>query len=504
MYIRIEGVGDVPYIKANYKIQVRQTGEFQVTIPAQIVRAVELRYRNVSLYWNDGVFVSGFITRVVSSELAKNEPFTYTLTCMDELARLAMYGRADSNAYYENRTATYIIGQLLHYARRQGLPWYITDVSSMAEPDGLYTVDLRNKETIWAQIVELANVIPDFNVRFGGYNESLDLYELHAGAFNQVTSQLIQGDNLTRLKGQPNTKDIIRIIEPVSGGNNPLTLNTPPSIPLTSGYPISTDSNGRAIVTRTATPAGGAVLKKFSNIQTRTDSPTPTEIQNTVNSLYLRAVAFLDEHQFYLSYTGEAELPAPPRLADLARVRSTVEEPIYDPFTERVTRYLPTFLVDENFFILGYSVDIEAPTIEFIPFTERTRPLLGYSIELSNLSYLENTDPTLDVFKELDTPPQSAISSSDPGLKGTTDVVIALGPLLAPDCGTGKLFTFPLPAVPMGASHVICTFRMPSGNHARIVQMASVGPNADLILCVNEGRWTSTSSMSITARFEFY
>lgn len=401
-YLRIESEGDIELYKATYDYELDSVGRFTASIPNSALSQNPIRYREAELFWDGQRIAKGLVNSVNPPDIAGKDE--NRIVCYDTFTQLAKLAKAKPTAHYQDELITDVIDDLLTWANGQGLAWALTDSSTMLDATQKITIDLRDKDTLFAQLAEVARNVESFHLRYGGYDDLLLQESLHVGAFGNLDQNYLQGRNLIKLRQNPNTKEIYKSIEPIGGdsGGVTVTLATTPTIALDPDFPISADGNGRYIVTNNNIGAGATTIKRFDSIKTDgSGTPTTTEQEQVANALYLAAVKFLKENSDYENYTLQAWVDSPPKLANQANIQGIIESPLHDGFTEQVNYYQNTFTVNRVQYVTSIKLDIAQQLENYDSYAEGGAVGFLATINTSDVDYLESTDPAIDLYKEL-------------------------------------------------------------------------------------------------------
>ena len=461
----------------------------------------DILYASVEFIFDGVVVISGIVVDPAELQLS-GSIITTKVRALTELGRLTTR-RAKKNSHYQNVSIVAIIEDLLATTG----DWAIGDTSTMIEPDAKTTVDLRQKETLFAQIAGAIAVVPKVFMRYGGYNSITGKREVDIGYFGEdIESFVVQGENLFDLKIERRTSWPMRIIEAYGdiSDETQISLNDALSNPDTlahaeyATYPISYDALGEVyIVTNTLISNGAEAVKNYRMLRTKNDaSPTEAEKQEVGYAVWRRAVRdfqFADAN----SYAVKAAFPLDnvPILDNKVFVIGQVHELARDVDTGEL-RSIQRF--DQHGLLRVVSRTISA---------EITSKGLICEITVTDGDYADNYDQQANLYDRLETYNQNdnpaAMMLSELGsatvsvTKLTTDVA---------DCSGGKLFSFPSPTPPSGARRVyanVISASPATGVTWERVQYAAL-PATPYEICVKVGgTWPAATDITIVVRYTF-
>lgn len=497
----------VPVLSASLNETLDQAGEFDFTVAAvHLPNYRTLGDADVALYEDGNLLVSGIVNNVPSLEINDNEVLTVKFTCFDELGRLTFL-RSKSDGHYQDSVLTGILNNLLTVAP----DWQLTDTSTMVDNLITTTIDLRPKETLFAQIAEAIKSVPDVHLRYGGYNAAGGYHELHIGYFNAITTRIVQGENLVKLKLKSNSSRKYRLVE--SYGNRTtgrrITLADALNDARTTShadyarYPISYDAVvGAYVVTDVNATSGGEVTKTFELQKTKNDKiPNAVEQAQAGYALWLKTVRFMKENSEYESYSASVWLAEKPQIGDKAYVRARVVEDLRNPVTQQITE-VETFSVDDYYTITNVKTSFERGKLP-----NGTEVVL-YDLELTTNDLAEKTDPILELYERLEQGSKFDDTAAQNGLNIPAPVVVSHGPGVAADCNhsganTGKLFVFTAPPAPSWAKKVSVSAEL-QGDPATYVEISvPTKPGQNYSICVkpDSSNWNASSSATAYAQF---
>lgn len=484
---------------------------FDVTVPLRFLT------QHPSTYYLDDVFIlrngAEFIRGIIddySLSISASSQILVNFRCFDELGKLGTY-KAKSTAHYQNQLLIFIISDLL--ATRD--LWELGDTSTMPNPLITTTVDLRNKENLWSQIITAVESIPDLFIRYGGINTTNNKRRIDIGYFDEVSPfWAVQHMNLLELTLNTNNKKVIRSIEAYGGrsGGTKVSLqnalNFDPSLATHPEFPINPST---LEVRNAAIPEGKGyeIVKDYNVNKTRNDEaepPSQTEIDQAGYALWQNAVRDLKSHEINKQYSCRATFPCTvfgnysvPLVGNRLYVRGKVTETVIDP-TTLLLEQRTVFDVEEPLRITSVQVDFNGG-------------LETYTLGLTETAYKIIDDNSVQLYDKLSNP-ESAEAANPISALNVTAQTLTFGPGVAADCYysnslpqpfDGKVFAFPLPSPPPGAVSVGYSVNiLPLSANYHITTSPTL-PATGLTLCVVDATlsWTALSQVTITILWVF-
>lgn len=511
MFLRIAG-RDLLVSKASIAFKQNEISEFEATVPAQSIPRDQVQYSDAALYFRGTRYVSGLVLDPPELELSTNSVLSLRIRALDELGRLTCY-RAVTDAHFQDIQITTILSVLLGTTS----DWSLGDVSTMVDPLAVTTIDLRNKETLFAQIAEVVKATPRCFMRYGGF--SAGLHRLDIGFFGAKTTYAMENEALSALKLQSNGKRTYRLVEAFADRSNQtrLTLNEALSDPRYATdpdsliYPITLDGT-KYIVTNTLQPRGCETAKAFNIIKTKNDVPaSPTEVAEAGYALWKKAIRFLQQNESYTNLTLTGYVANLPRVSDMVYVQTHVSETVFDHVSQS-TRKVSTFEVSAWFRMTKINFDFDAVIRPgALP---GTRPVETYEwvLDVTDNDYIELIDPDVAMYERVEVHDNADIVSgvNGEGLKGIFPVPITHVPADPADVGClpdiAKEYMFPLPATPAGATQVTAFLAVTGGaaGSVTVTQNPAI-PGTPLIACVQAvgGGWPGATAITLTATYIF-
>lgn len=521
MYIRFQN-RDIRVISSKVSWQLNAATDFDISIPLQDLPDLRrARMRPIELYHRGALFLDGFITDSPAVEINSDSVLVAKLNGFGELGWLTRW-RAKADSHYQNTAVLDIIEDLLLATNGE---WELGDISTMVDPLIETTIDLREKEELFAQIVETAKATPDVHLRYGGKVNGV--HRLDVGNFNQVTERLVQGSNLKDpLKRKRVTAPFYSVVEAYgnwAGTSEVLNLSHALSDSRTAAhpdyvrYPILADGSTWVVADQEEIE-GGEVTRFFNLAKTKNKGdPTAAEVSEAGYALWLKTVRFLKSHVEHDEYSGDVFLDHVPKVGDKTYIRSNVVEPIVDR-VRREARYLPIFEIDDFYRITSVDFSFQSGVQNEDPLRkDLEHPTDLFSIEVTSNDEAENIDPELELYEKL----EGGSQFDTPGFSVPPPVSVTHDAADPADCVFGggggpanaKTFTLVSPPKPSWANRVSVNWAAdPADSLIYVVQApAPTNPGGNLILCVQDGTgvWPPLADddlirpITVTAQFVF-
>ena len=508
LFARIDGQ-DFELIDFDADWVVDQANTFSIDVLAKEFAWRNSMYSDVEIYDGKDLVISGFVDKSPKLEMKDGGPLVVALSCLDELGRLTC-DRAKFDAHYQDQQVLSILTDLISVAT---IPWVLSLVN-MVDPLVVTTIDLRSKETLFAQIVETVKSTPQVHLRYGGQQITGE-HVLEVGNFGDVNAEGIQGHNLLGLKLNYNTEKMYRIVE--SYGDS--TLSQKISLfdalsdartavhPDYAQFPISLDAaTGSYIVTNAAISEGCSVRKSFNVIKVKNDTtPTAAEVAEAGYALWLKTVRFMQKSTSYETYSAEVLLPSQPDVGDNMFIRSVVREPVYDAMTGKIVAQHETFEVNDDFRITKVGFTTEQVALPDGQYYDLHQQELVYSIELTSNDEAEMIDPDAELFARLEDHTEFDDVGASLVLYPIQSTTLTYNSTNAADCNgsgvlTGKLFLHTSPVPPVGATGVITWYVANPGNMDiyNYTPPAVVGNNWSACIQPNGGNWPPPVGVNYT------
>lgn len=465
---RIDGQ-DFEVIDFDIDWALDQANKFSVDVLAKELNDWrDIIYANVEVYDGGTLVTSGYVEKSPKLEMKDGGVLTVSLSCLDEIGRL-ICDRAKFDAHYQDQQVLSIITDLLSVATDM----WVTTLVNMVDPLVVTTVDLRSKETLFAQIIETIKASPQVHIRYGG-RQITGEYILEIGNFGSITSEGIQDHNLLDLKLQFNSEKMYRIVESYGDAtiNAKINLGDALADPRTvlhpdyAQFPISLDgATGAYICTNNALTKGCQVRKSFNVIKVKNDTtPTAAEIAEAGYALWLKTVRFMQKSTSYETYSATVMLPEPPEVGDNMFIRSVVREPIYDSMTGKVVAEHETFSVNDDFRITKVGFSTESLVIPDAMYFDLTEENGLFSVELTSNDEAEMIDPDVELYSRLEDHREFDDIGASLVLYPIQVTTLTYNSTNPADCvgsgpgNTGKLFLHTSPVPPVGATGVVTWF----------------------------------------------
>lgn len=403
---RIDG-RDYNIIDGSLNLTIDQANSFEITLLAnEFLNYRNARFKNIEIYEDGQLLVSGFIDKSAKLKMSDDKNIVISLKCLDELGRLTLV-RAKNDAHYQDQQVLAIIADLFSVTTG-----WVTVLDNFIDPLIETTIDLRNKETLFAQIVEAIKSTPNVHLRYGGIDNSGNNI-LEIGYFGTVEYRAMQGVNLTDVTVDYPSNKVYLTVEAFGNisGDTKIDLQDALSDARTvahpdyANFPISQDPITLAwIITNNTISQGANIRKSFNIVKTKNDSPpTPTEIAEAGYALWLKAVRFMQTATDYETYSGDMFLEQHeiPKVGDNLYLKSVVKEPVYDSFSGKIISNITTFSVDDVFRItkLKYKFGEQIEVI-LDDFKLSNKRVIGFDVTSNDEA--EEFDPEIELFERLE------------------------------------------------------------------------------------------------------
>lgn len=348
-YARIRG-RDVPLANLKLTIKHNSIGDAQLVVPlAPLVNDNEsfeqainlLTLEDWAVYHNGRLLREGYIKDARFAEHNGVSGFA-ALFCEDGLGRLRNTWRKP-DAQYQNRSFLDALADLLLV--QPG--WIWNDTTTYPTHD--VTLNVRDRDTLWSQIIALVESNPENNIRYGGRTPD-GLYMLDFGELNRQNNQVfaIQGVNLISAKSERRPFRKIKRLQPVGGDmDSGAGLELAGTETTDPDYPIILDTvTSKYYINNNNLTAGIDLLENYPDIEP-VASPSAGQLAQARQALYSRALRDMQNAENSEILTLDMVLPELPQISDAIYVNSVVDERITDAFTERVafrpSRYINGF-----------------------------------------------------------------------------------------------------------------------------------------------------------------
>jgi hypothetical protein len=466
-----------------------------------------LLYQDIAILRDGQELVSGIVAQLPRPEVHLGLGGFLSLQCDTQLGRL--YTEMAYGVQFQNVTVAVAIATLL--AEAEDSNWALNDTSTLDDEE--ITLDVRSKETLWAQMemIRKAAKTP-YYLRYAGFSGGS--HRLDIGSFGEEVRNIAatQGQNVI---GEPKysqpSRDPLKEIRPISGkvGTKPVALSEAlvlePGLSSDPDYPL--DPLRQSVVNNTLS-SGRRVRRPFTEIKTENESlPSQTERSQAALALYYKARRELIASNPYIVVRLELALETMPVLYSKIYVDVIARQTVYDPYTQTETLYelLP---IQGWFRIFGFSLrgDMKGSIDE----KGQLRKMDIYTLELSSGIQEESYSEFELMFNRLEKHDLEDNTGVIIGTISRVPVTVQHSGVAA-NCNysganTGKLFEFPLPQIPAGATGVTAEVREVSDATVDwdIAQDATL--SLPLQLCVSgpaAAAWTSLHNVTITIWYSF-
>lgn len=453
--------------------------------------------------------VSGIVAEMPKPELRTGVHGFLKLTCDISLGLL--YLEMAAPLQFQNVSISTAIALLL--AETQDSTWALSDTTSLS--DDTITIDVRNRETLWAQIEAIRKVAQTpFYLRYGGF--SAGIHQLDMGSFGDEDRRMfaLKGDNVV---GNPKYSQPSRLpikeIRPISGKVNgkPVALsnalNIDPTLATDPDYPLSASTE--SIINNTISK-GRRFRKPFTEIKSANDDiPSQDEINQVAMGLYRRAVREMMASAPYKVIRLDVALETAPSIFDKMYLDIVARQDVYDDFTQSLVA-TNALAIQGWFSLMEWSMKGDE---HFAGIKDVSRDFVGmqiYKLELSNgldIEQISETSMIMDSTRSNDLEDNDGLVS---GAFAQALVTVNHNNEVA-DCNwsganTGKEFEFPLPSIPSSATAVSYSVRStdPDTVDFNVTQVPTLLDN--LILCASAAgplAWTIADDVTIEVIYTF-
>lgn len=512
MYLAVIGNREFPIVSGQGNWKQNEIGTMNVFVPAQLVDGLNLYLEDMTIYRDGQVYWEGLVVDYTATK-GEGSVRLAQINALEPLGYLMQEYYSKTQSHYRDAPITVMISDLL--SNTQG-DWRLGKADSMVDRLVKTTIDLTDKESLWAQLIGGVKTVPECFVKYGGFANGVRFVDV--GLFDYPVQGIISRDVLIEpLKFDRRGKMPLQIIKPRAGGSAititlEYALDAAPWLATDANYPITVDAFGDYIVTDTSIPSGRKISKRYADIKTTTNDPddvTAEELQEAALALYQRCIREFQESRPQLNITAVCALNTIPLVPSWWRVIGDAYEANFDYIHAKVNQarvlefnqVMATAEVRLDFSnagrrletISGLKVQHERLTVKFneIGFAPKQAVnLLAERIDENGEDTIAATVVVLDSSSAPVVVTHSAISA---------DVIHSSGVL-------GKLFSFTLPAPPMGATAVYATIQANEQYVLMDVVTEPALPATDLLVYATapfRQVWKSTTSVTITAQFYF-
>lgn len=514
LFARVRG-RDLPVASFSLTIKQNSIGDAKLTVPlAPLVNAGEeyvdtiraLTLDSFAVYHKGRLLRSGIIKDARFAEF-NGVPGFVEMNCEDEFGRLRNIW-AKPDAQYQNRNALDVVNDLLRLAP----DWHLDDTRSYSATN--VTLNARDKESLWAQLVATSEQTGNLYLRYGGFNYPTQKHLLDFGSFNTENSHVyaVQGVNLISLKSERKPFRPVKRLRPLGGdldNGDPLELDGTETVE--AGFPVVLDSGtGKYYIENTTVTRGIDLVETYNEVEPK-DSPTSGQLAEARNALYQRALRDMKNSTATEIMTVECVLPELPQISDAITISSAIEEPIVDSFTEKA-RWRTVRRINGLYRIVQIQVDFKDGASPVVPPDTALQQTDGLVVKLqaTDAQDLPNYDPVKRVAKKLRRRKKKGVAPLT--LLGFSQFTVTHTAQF-PDYEAfegykAKQFTFTDPAPPGGADYVRWRVFNASLRTARweIVSIPAA-PGDPLVLGVsgpNGTDWDTRLSVSVSVQFRYY
>lgn len=484
---------------------------FNVTVPTRDIAGQDLYLEDISV-WQDGeMIIDGIITTpFIYPELLPSisNPLFTSLDCDNNLGRLAI--EAAPLYHFQNTLVSVAISTLLATAQQSS--WIINDISTLE--DISVTVDLRGKETLWSQLVELCKASRNVTLlRYGGFNGTNYLLDVGFFRTKHNTPKAVWSENVIEPpRFQTANQQPIKILFPVSGASPELPVDLDLALNIDATLDdVSQDYQilvGTGSIRNNLITKGAYVRRVYDSIKTENaTSPSSAELNQTALALYRKAAEELEASRSSISLSVKITCEEQPIIHDAIWLESLIFEENYDLLTETFEN-IQSFRVAGYYRIVGITADFRERFEVWNPYTEQFISNSIYELELvagdrritktATEIILEKTANTT-IYDDL----QTIVSGGIIRVSEVTVQEIAV----SPNCNfsgpaTGRNFTFSIPSAPVGSTSAIVQVKdvSPTNYDYTTTQYGNITGD-DHILCVQNhstSDWTILDDCTIT------
>ncbi len=483
--------------------------EFKLKIPAYpFDNPDSLIYQDIVIL-RDGVeFISGIIAQLPRPEQHEGIGGYLQLVCDNQLGRL--YVEEAFSVQFQNATIAVALNTLLNATEDSG--WLLNDTSTLEDAD--ITIDVRNKETMWSQLEAIRKAAKNpYFLRYAG--KSGDNYLLDVGSFGERVRNVfaIQGQNVIgEAKYSQPSNDPLKSIRPISGkvGNSPVALSEAlilePALASDPDYPLNASAER---VESNVISSGRRVRRPYTEIKTENQRlPNQTQRSQAALALYYRARRELMASIPYKIVRLDIGSDVMPSIFTKIYVDVVAREFVYDPYTETETLY-ELMPIQGWFKITGFSLKGELMKGS-VDETGELRKQDVYTLELSTGIQEESYSEFELMYRTVEKNDLEDNSGLVVGVLSQVSVTVQWTGVAA-DCNysganTGKIFEFPLPAIPHNATGIFAEVKEVSDDTVAWNILQDESLLLPLQLCVHGPggmAWTNLDDVSITVWYSF-
>lgn len=500
---------DIPIRSFQMEYGQNEIPTFDVELPVRYIAGLDLYLEDIKILQDGQEIVRGIVrTPYIIPELQSSisAPLFTKIKCDTMLGHLQK--EPSLLVHFQDTLISSALTQLL--ASATGSNWALGDVSTLSDIE--VTIDLRDKETLWSQIIGVieANRIVTF-VRYGGKNDS-GTHLLDVGYFRDRPheNKVIVGDNVLEApQFQFPSQEPIKYFYPVSGkaADQPVDLDLALNIDATlsnASQDYQIDVGVGRIINNKVTK-GVAVRRSIDVSKTENDEPpTADELNQLAFSLYNHAVQEMTSSEDTTTVSVKAAMPFMPDIYDACWFEGQVIEEDYDLFTGQVN-YIESFSLAGWFRIIGIRADYRERYQQYNPFTEEIVPATVYELQLVRGEKRVNkteAEEILDMTQSSGYGVYDNVEAANPTVILGSDTMSITRENLVANCTIGafdgRLFTFPIPDFE-GASSVIITVTNITDDYIfQVVTYGTIGDNHIVCVRPSSGDWTIADDATVT------
>lgn len=494
---------DIDIISFEAKYEINSITEFSFETLQRDIYGTDVFLQPVSVFYNGSPLIEGLIYAEPEADFGTDQLIVAKIFAYSQIGFLWRDYSAISDGHYQHQLLTDILFDQLNANTSD---WRIGDISTLSDPTIRTTVDLRKKETRWAQVVETVRSVPRTSVRYGTFNTAGGFYTLDVGSFGQLHREpALQGSNIISLKKNKSSRQQLRRIEAFGGRSGDTVINLgnaldfDPSLATHPEYPIVT-VGPYYFVEDLSVNVGCVRRMDFDKHRTdNTDTPTTAEIGQAGFALWQDCVREFEKQRQSEEYTIECTMErGVPLVGDALYVKGNAVETIYNKLTKRED-VISTIGVDGIFFITSVTLNINDG-------------LLNYTIDVTQNQYDDSADADIDVYERLENTEKFDTARAIIGASIRVGT-LTHGPTIASDCTyvgppslDGKTFSVPLPTPPSGTTGV--TYAVSLSPPDAFIEPSSIIepalPGTGWSGCVTvPGGWNLATQVTATVTFIF-
>lgn len=509
MYTAQVGSYEFPVIGGSAEWKQNEIGKFDFYVPRYLVGNADLYLEPVVVYRDGTAILQGIVLDYTKTK-QQGKTLLTELNCLESMGELMLnyYGKAAS--HYQDVQLTVLLADLLSIT---GGTWQLGSFSSMPDTGIATTIDARDKETLWAQLLEAVKKTPGNFLRYGGQN--LGIKKVDVGSFDTVVGVIAEDILLEPMKFKRRANMPIQTMRGFGGksGSRIITLkdalDADPSLGADPDFPISSDSQGEYVITNTAIVKGRSVTKHFNSIKTKNDSaPTTTEIQEAGLALYQATVREIKKNQSSLTVQAKCAMEIP-QVPSAWRVIGNATESVYDGVEGHV-RDVPTLELNQQMTLIKADLEFADAGLYLDGLPQEAIIYEALDLELTDSGYVIEDDEDMllaektERYGEQDSP-GSLLNFSNTG----SVVVNQTG--VAPNCvnsngAAARQFIFPMPTPPANAKSVYVTITANATCLIDITTAPRLSPVTNAVACVtgpNGVAWNVGTNITCTATYYF-